>query len=165
MRWILCLSMCIVFVACGGEDNLQPPMQEVELTVTVTPSPADPQHPAAITAEAVNATMERRDRYDGCGLWGQGMTLEILDPESQVVYLWDPTVVTLCPVGEVPFEPGQHVHSAARFDGQLFTETGTPFMAPTGTYTVVVRFETRRHGETPRRDVAEQRTTFEWHVE
>ena len=147
MRCLARLATCALLAGCGEDGILQPRAPEMLMTLTVTPAAADPEHPLEIAAEVVNATAEDWSRTEGCGVWGQGMTLEIRDPNSQLIHLWNPLTQPACADYQVAFAAHEQLLAVALFDGTIFLG-GNAQVATTGLYTVVARFITIREGET-----------------
>ncbi|HYQ86388.1 MAG TPA: hypothetical protein VES59_03990 [Bacteroidota bacterium] len=162
MRTIFVLLACIVIAGCGDERVVKPPLPDIQMTVTVTPSSAGPGNPARIAAQVINSGVTPRSREGGCSFWGGVVRLSTFDRFFNRVYLWNPLTRPLCPDGWYRFSPGERLNAEAMFDGKLYSNSGKEEDAMDGTYTFVVSFSSWREGEPPGQDVIEQLVTVRW---
>jgi len=135
------------------------PVVRAEVTVTLAGPQANPGDPVTLIVRLTNTGSERIE-MDGCGNEPVRQAL-LLDPESQVVYdYWPFPYQSLCPA--IWFlKPGETMEWTREFAGQLYSQAGDAYPAPSGTYTLV---STARFSG-PTRDTRQTATgsaTFAW---
>jgi hypothetical protein len=135
---------------------------DIEMRLVVQPRMASSTSPATIHVEAINAGTRVRTRTDGCVFWDFVMSMEILAPDSQRVYLWNPTVRPECPTHLVPFRPGDRVEGTAEFNGSLYGEDSSPIVARTGEYQIKVTFTISSDEQMSTSESIERTATIAW---
>ncbi|MDH3217141.1 MAG: hypothetical protein OEN01_12785 [Candidatus Krumholzibacteria bacterium] len=153
--------LALILVGCRGDQTTNPAVG-VGLSVTVQPAVAGPDDPATVEARVVNHGPVHLKRGDGCSFWLHGMTLAFLDPHSNPIHLHDPRHQPLCPDRIVGFAPGDDLEGTVGFDGIVYSDSGERFGAPSGRYTVIVRFQAWGDDEDAGSISLERRATFRW---
>jgi len=143
---VLATSLALLTLLSGcAKAPTQPPVTNVELSLTVQPSVGEPSNPVSVELQAVNAGQTQIWHCEGCGC-GNGTSLTVLDPSGSAVALTDPKALPpACPDGRAPLAPHGVLANGFRFTGVLYERDSPVFPSPTyaapaGLYTVVAGF-------------------------
>ena len=149
-----------------ARETTRPPVAQVRIALSPTPSTGGPSHPVALVVRVTNAGATRVWHCECCGC-GNGIHVTVLGPDGQTVALHDPNAIgPACPDGEVPLLGGGALEAHEAFTGTLFerdshSAPSPTYPAPAGTYTAIAGFSytTVPGGEGIS---VERRATFVW---
>jgi hypothetical protein len=161
----LCGLFLILQAGCSHEVT-RPQTIDVRLDVAAEGSPPQPVMMKVKVHNAGNVTMVH---CAGCTC-GNGIQITVLGPDGNEALVLDPKrPVPLCPDGPYALDPGGVIEDGLAFNGALYVPNSptypTPtYPAPSGTYTVVARFQCSKQWMSQDGAVSlERRTTFDWY--
>lgn len=130
----------------------------LEIEIVLSADSAAPGQPVVASGAATNTGADTLFYFIGCGC--DLVTVSMLGPDGLPITWRDPTEpLPLCPCFETTLAPGQGRSFRETFAGTLYTNDGSTFQAPSGTYTFVAGAFVGRPGGTL---YAERRASFEW---
>jgi len=136
-RMLALAAAAALLHGCGKDDTplAVKPVVRAEVSVTVTSPQMNPGDPVTLMVRLTNTGSEGIE-MGGCGNEPVRQAL-LLDPNSQVVYdYWPFPYHSLCPA--IWFlKPGETMEWTREFSGQLYTQAGDAYPAPSGTYILV----------------------------
>jgi hypothetical protein len=126
----------IAVSGCHESPTMPPASPDVTLDVVVGSSSGSPE----IRALVRNGLDTAIWHWTGCGYWGPGLAVHLVDASGQELLLWDPRTMPRCADGRTVLQSGDDLEATAALDGTLFTPTGESIAMEPGSYTAVVEF-------------------------
>lgn len=164
-RVLAVLALAALLPGCGGSPfAVKPPVTAVEgraeYSVKLSGTQGSPGSPIQIRLRLAS-TGTGEILIPGCG-GGPARDLLVIGPYGQVVRHETPLQAYFDCASFTPFGPGTTAEWSREFTGQLFTESGDTYAAPTGTYTVLARLRYLAAGDFAEFQTIERAASFYW---
>jgi len=158
---ILATTAALLY-GCGNSRPplaVKAPLVRAEISVTVTRPQVNAGDPVELLVRLTNTGSERIE-ISGCGDEPARLA-RLLDPNSEVVHDSPFLNVPSCPAFW-SLNPGETKEWTRKFSGQLYTQEGDVYPAPSGTYTLVSITRFTASGDEYHAYTATGSGTFAW---